>query len=250
LLKGEGNPNYGNKWDNQQKEKQSQLIKSKVDDEYRKKVATGMKGKGWKPESIEKRKDTLLKRYGKLNNFTKHSEDTKLKIGQKSKEKFTPEYIKKVRVVNEENGNWVSIDIKPDYLFYREISNWVGQVITENTINYHLLKTNKLYDNEHNSDNLVRDHMYSRINGFKNRVYPEIIRHPANCQLISHRNNIIKSKKNDDSVISLDELFERIKTYEIPYFEQEKCISLINKYLDGGRYDRNNYKDFFLIPKK
>lgn len=244
INKGERNNNFNKKWDDEKKKKQSDLIKSKVDDEYRKKAGTGMKGKGWKPESIEKRILTLKKMKDDGYVRPKISDETRLKIGIKSKEKFNKEYLDKVRKMNEENGNWIPIEVKPDYIFYRGISNWVGQVITENIINYNLLKTNKLYDKERNSDNLVRDHMYSRRNGFDNGVYPEIIRHPANCQLISHRDNILKSKKIDDSVISLDELFNRIRGYELPYFDQENCLSLIDKYLGGGRYDKDNYKDF------
>ena len=49
----------------------------------------------------------------------------------------------------------------------------------------------------------VRDHIFGRKNGFVLGVFPEIIRHPANCQIITHSDNIKKSLKNGDSDIKL-----------------------------------------------
>lgn len=74
---------------------------------------------------------------------------------------------------------------------------------------YHL-KNNK------SKDGYTRDHMYSIFDGFKNNIDPKIISHPANCQLITMSEN---SKKKDKSCITLDELLERIRLWNIKYGE-------------------------------
>lgn len=49
------------------------------------------------------------------------------------------------------------------------------------------------------------DHVYSVNDGWKNGVPPEIISHPANLCLIPADENM---RKKDESVISLEELFQ------------------------------------------
>ena len=144
-----------------------------------------MKGKKVSEESKFKRKKTNELKI--LNGYIKPemSEITKQKIGYKSSLKFTDEYKQKMRSINEERGVWIPLNKKNDYRFYRDISNWVGQVISENTIGVDNLKTGKLYDkNNKDKNSYVRDHIFGRKNGFILGVFPEIIRHPANCQII------------------------------------------------------------------
>ena len=59
-----------------------------------------------------------------------------------------------------------------------------------------------------------RDHIYSISDGFKNNIDPRIISHPANCRLISHKEN---QRKHSNSSITLEELKERIKIFESIY---------------------------------
>lgn len=61
-----------------------------------------------------------------------------------------------------------------------------------------------------NLDGLSRDHMFSVNDGWLLGISPEIMRHPANCQLMPHTQNQKKSKK---SSITYDELLERIKEF-------------------------------------
>ena len=56
--------------------------------------------------------------------------------------------------------------------------------------------------------------MYSCADGFKNNISPLIISHPANCQLISQRNNASKNRK---SSITLEQLLQRIKEWDSKY---------------------------------
>jgi hypothetical protein len=241
-LNGEGNPNYGNKWSNELKKRVSEIVKSRVDENYRLNCSKGMKGKKVSEESKLKRKNTNELKI--LNGYIKPeiSEETRQKIGYKSSLKFTDEYKQKMRVINEERGVWIPLNKKNDYRFYRDLSNWVGQVITENTIGVDKLKTGKLYDkNNRNKNSYVRDHIFGRKNGFVLGVFPEIIRHPANCQIITHSDNIKKSLKNDDSDIQLVELFDRISNWGKVYFEQLLCVELIEQYNNGKRYDKQKY---------
>jgi endogenous inhibitor of DNA gyrase (YacG/DUF329 family) len=65
-----------------------------------------------------------------------------------------------------------------------------------------------------NLNGVSRDHMFSIDEGFKNNVDPNIISHPANCMLIIQREN---SKKYKKSSITLEELKERIKNWDLKY---------------------------------
>ena len=58
LMKGENNPNFGKTWPSERKEKQSEIIKSRVDEEYRENCSKGMRGKGVSEETKKKRKET------------------------------------------------------------------------------------------------------------------------------------------------------------------------------------------------
>lgn len=62
-----------------------------------------------------------------------------------------------------------------------------------------------------NLKGVSRDHLYSVRNGFINKVDPEIIKHPANCALMLHKDN---NFKNYNSSITLDELLKRIEEWD------------------------------------
>ena len=57
-----------------------------------------------------------------------------------------------------------------------------------------------------------RDHLYSVSDGFKNNIDPKIISHPMNCRVVPHRKN---QSKNKTSAITLEQLLERIRLFEI-----------------------------------
>lgn len=243
-LNGVGNPNYGKKWSEEKKKQFSEYQKSKVDEKFRENCSKGMKGKKVSEDTKHKRK--ITNKLKLLNGYIKPemSEITKEKIGKKSSSKFTEEYKQKMRIINEKNGVWIPLENKDDYKFYRDISNWVGQVITENTIGIENLKNGILFNKENKDKNkplYVRDHIFGRKNGFNTGVFPEIIRHPANCQLITHGDNVRKSFKNNDTEIELNELFNKIINWKLEYFEQSLSIELIKRYNRCDRYDKNEY---------
>lgn len=56
--------------------------------------------------------------------------------------------------------------------------------------------------------------MYSVKEGFKNNIDVKYLKHPANCQLLEHNLN---SSKHSKSIITLDELKERIELWNLIY---------------------------------
>lgn len=61
-----------------------------------------------------------------------------------------------------------------------------------------------------NPNGVSRDHMYSVKEGFINNIDPQIIAHPANCRLITQRQNV---SKGSNSAITIQELKEKIKNW-------------------------------------
>lgn len=61
-----------------------------------------------------------------------------------------------------------------------------------------------------NINGISRDHLFSITDGFLQRVSPEIMRHPANCNILRHKEN---QQKNIKSSITLEELLNRIKNW-------------------------------------
>jgi hypothetical protein len=65
-----------------------------------------------------------------------------------------------------------------------------------------------------NLNGVSRDHIYSIAEGFQNNVDPNFISHPANCRIITQRENSSKWKK---SLISLEELMIKITQWDLKY---------------------------------
>lgn len=53
--------------------------------------------------------------------------------------------------------------------------------------------------------------MLSITHGFKNNIDPQIIKHPANCQLLRHTDN---SSKYIRCSISIENLLQKIKEWD------------------------------------
>ena len=65
-----------------------------------------------------------------------------------------------------------------------------------------------------NLNGISKDHIYSVKNGFINKINPEIINHPANCNLMIHSDN---NKKKSKCNITLGDLLEKIKNWDNKY---------------------------------
>ena len=178
------------------------------------------------------------------NNGRIHTEETKIKISEKqkfnaiikpkktkekvvkikpkkTKEKVVKTTLKKYRYCRMCGNNMVKFrklvcddckynfydKYKPNCVFDFNINNYPDK------FNIDLVKEYGWYSPSNKGNNLngvSKDHMYSVKDGFINKINPDIIKHPANCQLLKHTDNSIKNSK---SVITLDELMERIKNW-------------------------------------
>lgn len=237
-IKGENNPNYNKKWPIEKKKALSKKVKQRFEDNPEYRIIVGNSNRG-----IKFSKERIEKMHGNRTHesYVHHpTEETKKIIGIKSKEKFTIEYLNKLRIKMENQGKWIPLSEKGDYIFYRDISDWVEKM-------FDIVESNVLslgvWNVKTNRNGLVRDHKYSRWDGYINKVFPEIMRHPANCQIITHSDNAKKWKK---SSISLEELFNTIKGWNKPWKEQDKCIDLIIKYNKNKRYNKKQYmKEYY-----
>jgi hypothetical protein len=61
-----------------------------------------------------------------------------------------------------------------------------------------------------NLTGISRDHKITVLYGFENNISPDIISHPANCQLMQHETN---NKKKTKCSISLDDLYKDIENW-------------------------------------
>jgi len=166
-----------------------------------------------------------------------HSEETKVLIGKLSAAKFTPEFRERQCRKMVELGYWIDPSKKSDYEVYFEQANWVERMIdllSQQEIN--LVNTRGMYG-VRNTLGVVRDHKYSRKEGFDNRVFPILLRHPANCQILTIAEN---ARKRSKSSITLNELFQAITTYTGIWKEQAECLVAIFKYEQGERWRRSN----------
>ena len=228
---GENNPNYGNVWDNESRESQSILVKSKVDLEYRRKCAKGRAGKKFTFSDAHKLNLSIAST-GRIL-----SHETKKLIGIKSSAKFTDDYKLAHRKMMEDLGNWVPMESVSDYKLYYRLCEWGDISDYVDSEGYQLYAVNGLYSGKaHNPLGVVRDHIFSRRHGFNNRVFPGILKHPCNLQFLSNVDNI---KKSSDSWIELEELFTKIEEYKNVYRSQCDTLNLINRYREGYRYERH-----------
>ena len=54
------------------------------------------------------------------------------------------------------------------------------------------------------------DHIYSKVEGFKNNIPPNIVSHPANLRMMTIKENISKSFRSD---ITIEDLLEKIEKF-------------------------------------
>ena len=156
-------------------------------------------------------------------------------IGEKSKAKWTPEYKTNMRFINETKGLIRPLEEIDEYdLYFDEASFYPECFAFLSDIDKQRIKTIKLYNSSTNKHGLVRDHMYSRYSGFKNKISALLLRHPCNCQIITNIENIKKAKRStvrygDSDDITLKQLVTRIYNFKRTYSEQEQCIKLIKE---------------------
>lgn len=141
-----------------------------------------------------------------------YSEEMRNKISKWSKNK--PQEVQdKIRQTCYDKGIWVKPEDKDAYKVYFELTEFKHGYDTINPDERKLLNKYGVFNTHTNSKGCVRDHLLSRKYGFENNIDPEIISHPANCEIVLHAENVRRSMTNDNQ-ITLTELLERIDQYD------------------------------------
>lgn len=236
-LQGENNPNFGTRWTEEQRKHASEISKERFKDpRMRWLVGAGNRGKKFSPERIARMHSNRTSE----SYSHPHSEESKQLIGKKSKEKFTQEYNTRFRKTMEELGYWIPEDDITDWMVYFKEANWVERMWGYCSDQGKELLSELGVFNSNNTRGVVRGHIFSRRDGFEQGVFPEILRHPANCQIITHGDNVSKAQSNnkDGGGQTPDELFEKILNYAQEWKEQQLCVALISTYIGGLRWQR------------
>jgi len=243
---GENNGNFGNTWSDEQKQKQSQKVKIAMDEmgEEKRRELCGSSNRG------KTRSKEFLDNWHKCHkdpNYKKPkmSKETKTKIGKSSSERMnSPEMLARIRKKNEEIGKWIPLEHKTDFEIYYKLANWKYRMwdLIDDESQLELLKNFGVFHCKTNSIGVVRDHIFGRKDGFLIGLFPEILRHPVNCQILLHKDNVSKKKKQyeDRSDITLEILFEKIEKYTKFWEEQNLVLSLIQQYKEGQRWINPN----------
>ncbi len=131
----------------------------------------------------------------------------------------TEEVINKIKYIKSiNNKNRLSEFEKMDKIEYRNACKFNFNLADyPNEFNFQLVEEYGWYKAKNNGDNLTgisRDHMYSVAEGYKNKISPELLSHPANCKLMQHTLN---KKKNTNCSITIEELYNRIEQWNIKY---------------------------------
>ncbi len=101
--------------------------------------------------------------------------------------------------------------------YYRECQFNFNLSDYPNEFDFSLIEAHGWYKAKNKGNNLngvSRDHMVSIKYGYENNISPEIIKHPANCQLMVHNDNVKKYKNNS---ITVEELINRINDWNNKY---------------------------------
>lgn len=232
-MHGENNPNFGNKWTDEQKSIASVRIqkawKEKGEDWRKENFGKSNRGKTRTKEFIAQWHSRHSERKGKPL-----SEEHKRKVGKKSKEKFTNDYKKAFRLKMEQLGKWIPLNNLTDWELYKKETHWIekmwNKIVLPDDFNEIGVFCSRL-----NSKGYTRDHIFSKKDGFELKVFPEILRHPANCHCMLHKSNASKSSSSE---ISLVDLFKKIKEFDSEWKEQMICIEKISQFENGIRWER------------
>lgn len=118
------------------------------------------------------------------------------------------------------------------YKYYRVECNF-DFVLSDykNEFNFGLIKKHGWYKAKNRGDNMggvSRDHIFSVKEGFLIGLNPILLKHPANCNLMTHNDN---SKKNTNSELTLKELIKKIEKFEKKHKTKEckKVLKEITK---------------------
>ncbi len=130
----------------------------------------------------------------------------------------TPEFLKartnKIKLAKIANGTIKPIEDRDAFEVYCSEASFKHGFKTKCEKQKALLNKYGVFNTRDNKNTTgcVRDHLLSRRYGFDNNIDPEIISHPANCEIVLNSENIRRARTNDN-IITLEELLERIENW-------------------------------------
>jgi hypothetical protein len=142
----------------------------------------------------------------------------------------------------ESNGHWIQSSQKDPYRVYYLAANWIGSMVSYLSEDDLKLFSEHGFYSSSNKNGYVRDHIVSRKVGWLFDLPPELLRHPANLQLISHSSNIKKgwqerAMQRSDLEPMIIDLISRIENWTTSWPEQEICLILITQMKGGVRWE-------------
>lgn len=220
-LLGSNNPNFGIKWNTEQRENLSKKVKQHFENPEARIIAgNSNRGQKFSPERIKKMHEN------RTPDSYSHAptEERKIQIGiQSSKnwqnEEFKEKVISKSRKTKEEKGIIVPRSQLSEWEIYWRKASWKP--------NYDYAPGIKLGTNR-----LCRDHLVSRKQGFEKGIFPKILSHPANCEIVSWEENGRRARIKPYEH-SPEKLFEKILNYSGNYPDHHRTVDLVNRYLKG-----------------
>lgn len=236
MSKGENNANYNKRWSSEQKEAFSKKCYDIYanNEERRYKCGNANRGKKFSKERIHNMFCNRI--YVKR---PKMSDETKSKIGLKSSQKFTVEFKAKFKKTMILKGHWIADENKSPYLSYAKDANWISNMFNfANALEISNIKTFGLFS-KNNSHGCVRDHIVSRLIGFEFNIPYQILRHPANMQILTHSQNVskgFKERKYDKAtkIEIIKNLFYNIMNNEYNWKEHTLCVSVIKELMENN----------------
>lgn len=117
-------------------------------------------------------------------------------------------------------------------------SGWVrgGWYVPQTAEEKELLRVCGTYHWERNRFGITRDHIFPRAAGFRYNVFPQLLRHPANCRFIP-----APDKQQSDPLeigeAQAEDLCRRIEGYAGDWPEHTVCLNLVMRWRRGERYD-------------
>lgn len=175
----------------------------------------GNKTKKENPEIMDKYRENLNKT---LHSICENGLTVAQNRGATFSKNATPEFLKeraaRAQLTKIEKGSSVPIEDREPYSVYVKAASFKHGFKTECEKQNALLKEYGVYNTRENknTNGCVRDHLLSRRYGFDNNIPTWIISHPANCEIVLHSENIRRAF-DDDNLISIEELLERIENW-------------------------------------
>lgn len=159
-------------------------------------------------------------------------------MGKMDKASCTDERMKEYREMRIKKGHWKTTDEFSLVVLYHKYSVW--KFITSKIPAYQR-DTKCLF----RLKRVMKHHVYYKQTGFKNNVFPEILRHPCNCVLLSRDSHLQLHKDvptQDDA--SLQKLFNDIENYKHEWVHQEECLMLIKRYRNEERLTDTELRNY------